>query len=198
MSSKQNTYNQIIKATSLFGGVQVFNILLSVIRTKVVTIIIGPAGFGILGLFTATVKLILDFTKVGLDKSAVKELAEYDTLEDKTKRNEFIYVLNRVVWITGGLGALLTIIFSKFLSIRTFGDSSYTFGFIWLALAVLFSQLSSGRMAILQGTRQLKRLAKANLLSSTLGLIVAVPLYLLFDVSGIVPAIILTYLLSFF
>ena len=64
MSSKQNTYNQIIKATSLFGGVQVFNILLSVIRTKVVTIIIGPAGFGILGLFTATVKLILDFTKV--------------------------------------------------------------------------------------------------------------------------------------
>ena len=172
MSSKQNTYNQIIKATSLFGGVQVFNILLSVIRTKVVTIIIGPAGFGILGLFTATVKLILDFTKVGLDKSAVKELAEYDTLEDKTKRNEFIYVLNRVVWITGGLGALLTIIFSKFLSIRTFGDSSYTFGFIWLALAVLFSQLSSGRMAILQGTRQLKSLAKANLLSSTLGLIV--------------------------
>ncbi|MGB2232895.1 MAG: oligosaccharide flippase family protein, partial [Flavobacteriaceae bacterium] len=93
MSSKQNTYQQIIKATSLFGGVQVFNILLSVIKTKVVTIIIGPAGFGILGLFTATVKLILDFTKVGLDKSAVKELAEYDTLEDKTKRNEFIYVL---------------------------------------------------------------------------------------------------------
>lgn len=197
MSSKQNTYQQIIKATSLFGGVQVFNILLSVIKTKVVTIIIGPAGFGILGLFTATVKLILDFTKVGLDKSAVKELAEYDTLEDKTKRNEFIYVLNRVVWITGGLGALLTIIFSKFLSVKTFGDSSYTFGFIWLALAVLFSQLSSGRMAILQGTRQLKQLAKANLLSSFLGLMVSVPLYLLFEISGIVPAIIITYLVSF-
>ena len=197
MSSKQNTYQQIIKATSLFGGVQVFNILLSVIKTKVVTIIIGPAGFGILGLFTATVKLILDFTKVGLDKSAVKELAEYDTLEDKTKRNEFIYVLNRVVWITGGLGALLTIIFSKFLSVKTFGDSSYTFGFIWLALAVFFSQLSSGRMAILQGTRQLKQLAKANLLSSFLGLMVSVPLYLLFEISGIVPAIIITYLVSF-
>ena len=75
-----------------------------------------------------------------------------------------------MVWITGGLGALLTIIFSKFLSVRTFGDSSYTFGFIWLALAVLFSQLSSGRMAILQGTRQLKRLAAIYYL--VLGLIV--------------------------
>ena len=83
--------------------------------------------------------------------------------------------LTKLVWITGGLGALLAIIFSKFLSTRTFGDSSYTFGFIWLALAVLFDRLIDGRMAILQGTRQLKRLAKANLISSTLGLIVAVP-----------------------
>lgn len=197
MSAKPNTYQQIVKATSLFGGVQVFNILLSVIKTKVVTVLIGPTGFGILGLFTATVKLIIDFTKVGLDKSAVKELAEYDALEDKTSRNEFIYVLNRVIWVTGIFGAVLTLIFSKFLSIKTFGNANYTYGFMWLALAILLSQLSSGRMAILQGTRQLKRLAKANLWSSALGLLVAIPLYVAFGVDGIVPAIILAYGLSF-
>ncbi len=38
MVSDKNSYKQIIKATSLFGGVQFFNILISIIKSKVVAL----------------------------------------------------------------------------------------------------------------------------------------------------------------
>ena len=57
LEESKNSYKQILTATSLFGGVQVFNILLSVIKTKVVSVLIGASGLGVLGLFTTTIKI---------------------------------------------------------------------------------------------------------------------------------------------
>ena len=51
---QKSSYRQIVKATSLFGGVQFFQIIISVIRSKFVAILLGPAGMGIVGLLTAT------------------------------------------------------------------------------------------------------------------------------------------------
>ena len=44
MTEEQSSYRQIVKATSVFGGVQGFNILISIIRSKVVAVLLGPAG----------------------------------------------------------------------------------------------------------------------------------------------------------
>ena len=41
---EQSSYREIFKSTSLFGGVQVFNILIAVIRTKFIAVLLGPAG----------------------------------------------------------------------------------------------------------------------------------------------------------
>jgi len=57
-------------------------------------------------------------------------------------------------------------------------------------VTVLFSQLSSGRLVILQGLRQLKYLAKVNVLGSVVGLIITLPLYYIYKIDGIVPGII--------
>ena len=41
-----NLYRLITKAAALFGGVQVVSILCSVIRTKVVAVLLGSVGIG--------------------------------------------------------------------------------------------------------------------------------------------------------
>ncbi|GGK25594.1 O-antigen translocase [Yeosuana aromativorans] len=184
-------------ATTLFGGVQFFNTLISVIKTKVITVLIGVDGFGILGLFTSTIRLIIDCTKIGLDTSAVKEISEFNSKEDKTDVLQFVVVLNKVIWITGIIGSLLTILFSNWLSIWTFGNDQYKYGFIWLSIAILFSQLSNGKTAILRGTHQLGNLAKANLWGSFAGLVVSLPFYFYLGKKGIVPAIIMGFVVSY-
>ncbi|OBQ55557.1 oligosaccharide flippase family protein [Tamlana sp. s12] len=198
MEKQSTSYKQILKSTSLFGGVQIFNILLSVIKTKIITVLVGASGLGVLGLLTSTVKLIVDFTKLGLETSAVKEISEYDSKANRSEFHSFVDVLNKVVWFTAIIGALLCMFFSGWLSTWAFGNSNYKIEFMWLSLAVFFTQLTNGKKAILQGTRQLKKLAKANLWGSFLGLLVAIPIYYYYKIDGIVPSIILSVIIAYF
>jgi O-antigen/teichoic acid export membrane protein len=186
-----------MKATSLFGGVQVFNILISVIRSKAIALLVGPIGFGVIGLLNSTLRIIGDFTKVGLDTSAVKEISERNSDKDPSKVTEIIFVLEKLIWFTGTVGALITLVFSRYISYLTFGNTDYTYAFVWLSIAVLFTQLAKGKIAILQGTRRLKKLAYANLTASTVSLLITLPLYYFFKIDGIVPALIGTALITF-
>lgn len=194
METDKNSFQKILGSTALFGGVQIFNILFSVIKTKAIAILIGANGLGIIGLFTSTINLLVMFTSVGLDKSAVKEISELNNEENEYKMSKTIYVLNKIILFTGVAGALLTMLLSKTLSVFTFGNDSYTVAFVWLSIAVLINQLTNGRKAILQGTQKLRKLAKANLIGSLIGLVVSLPLYYFFKLDGIIPSIIFTFL----
>jgi O-antigen/teichoic acid export membrane protein len=192
----QSSYRQIFKATGLFGGVQVFNILISVVRSKFIAVLLGPTGVGIMGLLTSTTGLITGLTNFGLGTSSVRNVAEAHAQGDGRKIGIVVSTLRRLVWITGILGAFITLIFAPWLSELTFETKDYTYAFMFLSITLLFAQLSVGQNVVLQGTRKLKYLAKANVLGSLLGLIITVPLYYFFRLDGIVPAIIIASLFT--
>ncbi len=188
--SEQRSYRQIMKATSIFGGVQVIQILVQIVRSKALAILLGPAGMGINSLLSSTLGLVQSLTNFGLQTSAVKNVAEANGTGDVTRVAVIITVLRRWVWITGLLGTILTLILSPWLSKITFGNREYTLAFIWISVSLLFNQLSSGQLVILQGLRKIRYLANANLTGAFLGLFVSIPMYYLWGVDGIVPAII--------
>ncbi|EDP95480.1 O-antigen translocase [Kordia algicida OT-1] len=198
MADKQQfSYTHILKATSLFGGVQVFKILISIVRVKVVAILLGSVGMGIIGLLNTTIQVVSEIVKLGLDTSAVKEIAHVNSSKDEKRIAETVSILEKFIWITAIIGAVFTIVFSAVLSKLTFGNTEYTFEFIWLAIAIFFMQLTNGKIAILQGKQTLRKLAVANLLGSTIGLIVSVPLYYSYGIAAIVPTIIITAITIF-
>lgn len=198
MNKHQSSYRQIMKATSLFGGVQVFQIVISIVRSKFVALLLGPAGMGIVGLLTSTTGLVAGLTNFGLGTSAIKNISEANATGDEQRISTVISVMRRLVWITGTLGAVVTLLFSPWLSQFTFGNKEYTASFAWISATLLFSQLSTGELVLLQGLRKLQDLAKANVYGSIAGLLITVPLYYRFGVEGIVPVIILTALITLF
>ena len=196
MAEQQSDYRQIVKATSLFGGVQVFQIIIQVVRSKFIAILLGPNGMGIAGLLFSTTNLINSITGFGLGTSAVKDIAAASGTNDEGHIARVIRVLRQLVWLTGTLGALVTLVLSPWLSTITFGNRDYTMAFIWLSVTLLFNQLTTGQTALLQGMRKLQYLAKANLTGSALGLLFTVPLYYIWGIKGIVPGMIVTSLLA--
>jgi O-antigen/teichoic acid export membrane protein len=185
-----------MKATSLFGGVQVFTIIISIIRSKFIAVLLGPAGMGIAGLLTSTTGLIGGLTNFGLGTSAVRDVASANGTGNETRIATVVTVLRRLVWATGTLGTLVMLVLSPWLSQLTFGNRDYTLAFIWISITLLFTQLSTGQLVVLQGMRKLQYLAKASLTGSALGLIITVPLYYRFGIDGIVPAIIIASVIS--
>jgi O-antigen/teichoic acid export membrane protein len=197
MNEERSAYRQVFKATSLFGGVQVFQILIAVIRSKVIAVLLGPFGMGISGLLFTTLNFISELTGAGLDRSAVKDVSAAYGKKDEQKIVRVLGVLRRLVWFTGILGAVVTIALSPFLSQWAFDSDEFTLAFIWIAVAILLKQLAYGNLAVLQGLRKLKSLAKANLMGSTVGLVIVVPLYYYFRIDAIAPAIVISFLLTF-
>jgi len=151
---------------------------------------------GIAGLLTATTGMITGLTNFGLGTSAVRNVAEANAQDDRQKISIVVTTLRRWVWITGSLGAFVTLILAPWLSELIFGNKDYTYAFMFLSLTLLFSQLSAGQNVILQGTRELRYLARSNVLGALLGLVITVPLYYYFGLQGIVPALVIASIVT--
>lgn len=187
--SNSNSYRSIAKGTAMMGGVQVFNILINVIRGKLVAMFLGPGGMGVSSLLNSTVTPIQQFTSLGLPLSIVKSVAELNE-KDIQEKYDHISLIKMLLLLTAVLGAVIIIILSPYLSKWTFGDTSYTWHFVALSVMIIFTTLSNGEQSILQGAHSLKRLAYSSLIGSVTGLIIGVPLYFFWGNDGIVPAMI--------
>jgi len=192
MTEQRSSYRQIFKATSLFGGVQVFQILIGIVRVKFIAVLLGTAGVGIMGLLNAPLDLIVAITGLGISFSAVRDISAADGELEKSGLAKAIVLLRRWSWVTGLFGVLVTIAFAPLLSQWSFGNKEYTWAFIWLSTTLILGAISRGQTAVLQGTRRLKDLAKASVIGSALGLITSIPLYYWFGNEGIVPAIVIS------
>lgn len=171
---------------------QVFNIIISVIRSKFVAVLLGPAGMGITGLLTATTGFLTALTSFGLGTSSIKNVAEAVATGDEKKVSTIVTVLRRLVWITGLLGMVLTAVLSPWLSELTFGNKDYTIAFIWISVTLLFQQLTTGQLVVLQGLRKLQFLASANVTGSVIGLVISIPVFYIWRLDGIVPVLIIS------
>ena len=196
MSESKSSYLQILKTTSIFGGVQFFNIIISIIRTKLIAIFIGPAGMGITTLLNSTINIISGITGLGIETSAVKHISGTYKNDDLSTVSANVSIVKKLALITGIFGALLTVFLSGWLSQLTFGNAEHTFSFVFLSITLLFKQLSTGQLVMLQGLRKMRFLAKANFYGNLFGLLFSIPLYYYYKIDAIVPTIIVVSLSS--
>lgn len=183
-------YRTIVKATGLFGGTQVFTILCSIIKTKLVAVWLGAEGVGIIGLYQNTVEMISSLTRLGIGTSSVRDLSRAFKSGDWGRFASLVTVVRRWVWFTGLLGAVLMLTFAPLLSRYTFGDSQHIWSYVFLSSALLFTTLTEGERAVIQASDRLRVLARCSVLGSVLALALSLPLFYLYGISGIVPAII--------
>lgn len=196
MQDNKTSYRSIFKATSLFGGLQVYQILIQIIKGKIIAVLLGPAGVGIIGLFQSGLDMVKNLTSMGLASSAVRDVSEANVTNDIQRISNTLSVVKRLAWLTGIIGVVVVVIASPLLSKSLFGSYDYTIPFVFLSIILLFDQVSAGQRVVLQGLRRLKDLARCSAVGYTLGLIASVPFYYWMGINGIVPTLILTSICS--
>jgi O-antigen/teichoic acid export membrane protein len=189
-------YGHVLKYTGLFGGVQGLNILIGLVRNKVVAALLGPSGMGLASLFNTTVNFISQGTNFGLSFSAVRHVSELFDEEDDERLNHFIKVVRAWSLLTALLGMLVCIALGPLLSSYTFSWGDHTVHFVMLAPAVALMAIAGGETAILKGARQLRALASIQVWNVLLSLLITVPLYYFFRQTAIVPVIVIMALLA--
>lgn len=191
MKNNNGSYSHILKYTSLFGGVQMLNILIGLIRNKLVAVLLGPLGMGIVALYTSTINFIVNTSNLGIHASAVKELSQAFETGDTGLLYHKIHVLRHWTCITSLLGMMAFACLSPLLSRWTFATYNYTIQFICLAPVVALTIIALGETAILKATRLLRQLAIVSVCGAVGVLAVSVPIYWIYGCDGIVASLVL-------
>ena len=186
--AKDSSYKDIFKSSFLVGGSQIITILIGIVKNKVLAMLLGPSGIGIMGIYTSIVTLIGSLSNLGINSSAVKFIAEAHGAQDQPRVNFLVKLIRRVLLVTGVITSVLMVVFSRQIALLSFGKdfrSEYVAGVGVIALMVLFDNLTVGERAILQGQRQLKSLALGQILGAMLGAILGVVIIYFFHFQGI-------------
>ncbi len=187
-----SSYHSILKSTSLIGGASVFNILISMVRTKFVAILLGPSGVGLLGMYSQIINLITSLTSMGISNCGVRQVAESVGTGDDDKIARTAITLRRTSWLTGGLGLLVMVVFCVPLSIMTFGTNDYAWPIAILGITLLTGAIAGGQSCIINGTRRIVELAQISIISAINGTLISIPCFYLLGQAGIVPSLILS------
>ncbi len=175
-----------MKSTFVMGASSVITIFLGIIRNKFFALVLGPSGFGIIGIYQSITSLISSSSGLGISESGVRQIAVASQSQDKVKIDRTIITLRRVVSLTGTFGVLILILLSRQIGLLSFGDSRHNQDLILLSATILLGAISGGQAALIQGMRRIKDLAKLTILSAFFTTLCSIPIIYLFKEQGLV------------
>ena len=188
---RNGSYGHVLKYTSLFGGVQVLSIMIGLVRNKAMAMILGAGGMGFNALFTSMQNFASQCTNLGISFGAVPRLSELHERQEDEMLRYYIQVIRLWSIIAALLGVVFCVVVSPLVNLLSFTWGDHTLHYAMLALAVAMGAITGGETAIMKATRQLGKVAKAQILTVIAALFVSVPLYYCYGHSGVVPAIVL-------
>lgn len=185
-----SSYGQILRSSSIIGGAQAISYLIRMVRTKLVAVLLGPSGVGLVGLYESATGLVGALTSLGISASGVRDVAEAHAGQDPVRMASTVKTLRRACWVTGLFGWLATLALARPLSVWTFGSAERAGAIALLGVTLLLSAISGGQGSVLQGTRRIGDMARAGVLGTLGGTAAAVALYAWLGERGIVPVMI--------
>lgn len=180
----------VVKAASVFGGVQVINILCAAVRAKLFAIFAGPSAVGLLAIYTQAIAAITALTQLNFNQSSIRDISS----APESRQPLMVGVTRRWALWLGLLGVATTLLLSPLLSLWSFGTLSYAPAFCLLSVTLLLSAYSGAEQAVLQGLRRLKALAKASTSGYIIATVVAVPMIWLWGIDAVIPVILAIFI----
>ncbi|MBO7112142.1 MAG: oligosaccharide flippase family protein [Bacteroidaceae bacterium] len=191
--AERRLFDRILKYTGVFGSVQGVSMIVTLVINMVKSRLLGPVGYGITESLNRTTDLVKNSTNLGITTVAVPEISRHAGEADADVLADKVRLTRSWALLTAMLGMAVCLILAPVLSRYAFdGDGSYTVSFMVLSLAVAATAITGGETAVLRGSGMLRQLALSQLFTYVLSLCVSVPLYWIFNLNGIVPALALT------
>lgn len=174
--------------TGLLNAVAVSIRLLSMlVLNKILALMIGPSGYGLIGQLQNIVTTITTLGSAGIGTGITKYTAEYHC--ESNKQSE--------VWATATfLGAISSLIVSVFIIIfreklahKLLGSNDYSYIFFWMAGCLSLYVLNTNLLAILNGLKEIKIFVVINIANSAIALVLIGFLSWIYGIHGALIAL---------
>ena len=180
-------FARILRSSALMGGAQLVTLGAGFLRAKIIALVIGPAGVGLVGVLTAFNSNLSSFAGWGLGTTGVRSISSASEEDRPCKIAAVRKFGARLAW----LGLLAALLLFWPVGILTFNSTQYHLELFIAGLAVPLLIATSAWSSMLQAAGQIKSLAKIQSISALAGLALGLPLIYYFGLLGIAASLLL-------
>lgn len=154
---------------AVIGSAQAVNILISILRMKVLAILLGPTGVGLLSIYNSLMGMVGTAAGLGMGSSGVRQIASVKGEEQELSRVRRVLLVAHLVQ---GVFAMVAVwLLRAQISEWLFDDRSYATEVGLISLAILLTLLGTAQTTLLQGMRRIGDLGRVTVLSAFVGTI---------------------------
>ncbi|MCX8488079.1 MAG: oligosaccharide flippase family protein [Opitutales bacterium] len=180
-------FARILRSSALMGGAQAVTLAMAFLRSKLIAVLIGPAGIGLMGVFNAFNANVSTVAGWGLGTSAVRTVAGAAEADKERKVAAVRHFGRRLAW-AGFIGVLILVLPVGYL---TFKSQEYALELLIAGLAVPCVVATGMWTALLQAGGHIGSMARTQMASSVVGLLIGLPFIYFFGSVGIALSILL-------
>lgn len=188
---RADSYRHILGSTALMGAASVVAMAFSLVRMKALAMLLGPAGVGLIALYSSIADVAVALAGMGVSQSGVRQIAQAEGSGDAGRIASTVGALGRTSLVLGLAGGVGLVVLAVPAAVLTFGSAEYTLAVAALGLVVLLRIVTGGQTALLQGMRRIGDVATLNVIAAIAGVVIMVPLVFAWREAAIVPALIL-------
>jgi PST family polysaccharide transporter len=197
MIEAKASYHRILKSTSIIGGASFINIVIGVLRTKVLAVLLGPVGVGLASLYTSLMGTASTIATMGLGPVGTRQIAEACSKDDAhviTVARRALFWGTMVLAVAGGL-----VVWSlrSVLAVHALGNASYSGAVGWLSIGVALSVAGASQGALIQGMRRIGDIARLSVFGSVISTVLGIGLLGRWGKDGLIAYVLVAPLASF-
>lgn len=161
-----STARGLVRSMLVTGSSTSVGIVLGIIRVKVLAMLLGPGGVGVMGIYESIQQTGMLLAGLGLDQSGVRNVAASQGDPEELSRVRRTLVIANLV--QGALGMVGLWLLRERISLWMFNDPSYGFEVGLLGIGILLSVIAASQTAQLRGMRRIDDLAKTAVAAGVL------------------------------
>src|SRR5690554_1866735 len=158
--SEKGSHKQILRSSAIIGGSSIINNVIGLLRMKLVAVLLGPAGVGLIGILQNLMSTAATVSALGFDNVGTRQIAEAKGKNDQAAVDAARRALFWGTMILAVLGALLFWLASDLLAKYVMGDETLAGPVSWIAIGVALSVATGSQRALLTGMRRIGDIAK--------------------------------------
>ncbi len=174
----------LIRSMAVIGSAQAANILISILRMKVLAILLGPTGIGLLSIYSSLQGMVSNAAGLGMGSSGVRQIASVKGEEQELSRVRRVLLAAHLV--QGALAMLVLWLLRAPVSEWLFGNRDYATEVGLVGLAIWLGLLGTAQTALLQGMRRVGDLGRVTVFSALVGTIAGLVAVWLYGEAGLI------------
>lgn len=186
---KSDSYRTILRAFSIIGGAQIVSIAIGLVKMKIAAAVLGPAGVGLVGLYTTLMQTVATVASIGIANAGTRQIAAASAAGDDLAVERTRHALFWGTLALAFLGSVLFWIASDWVAYVVLADPARAPQLAWLSIGVGLSVATGYQAALLTGLRRVTDLARITIGAGLAGAVLGVSAILFWGDAGLLAMV---------